>query len=106
MKGLGVRARTALHREAKWLPRAILRCAAALATPRRSRRGTPAAGARPLGLRLLIAMKAAMGAATRQRGTAMAPNESFFSATDPETYATSPTAHLLDALAPYGHRPD
>jgi hypothetical protein len=35
----------------------------------------------------------------------MAHDDSSFSATDPETHAASPTAHLLDELALYGHRP-
>jgi hypothetical protein len=49
-----------------------------------------------------------MGAATRQRYTAMANDDTFpFRDTDPdcELHAASPTAHLLDELALYGHRP-
>jgi hypothetical protein len=57
------------------------------------------------GLQLVIAVKAAVGAATRQRGTAMTRDDSSFSATDPEPHAASPTAHLLDEIALYGHRP-
>jgi hypothetical protein len=44
------RTRPALQREAKWLPRTILRCATAPATPRQWRRGAPA-GAVALRLR-------------------------------------------------------
>jgi hypothetical protein len=35
----------------------------------------------------------------------MAHDDASFSATDPEPHAASPTAHLLDELALYGHRP-
>jgi hypothetical protein len=35
----------------------------------------------------------------------MTDDHSSFSATDPEPHAASPTAHLLDELALYGHRP-
>jgi hypothetical protein len=35
----------------------------------------------------------------------MAHDHSSFSAADPEAHAASPTAHLLDELALYGHRP-
>jgi hypothetical protein len=50
-------------------------------------------------------VKAAIGAATRQRGTAMTRDDTFFSCAGPEPQAASPTAHLLDELALYGYRP-
>ncbi|MGH7087203.1 MAG: DUF2493 domain-containing protein [Acetobacteraceae bacterium] len=58
-------------------------------------------------------MKAAMGAALRQKGTAVTGNESPLpfpdadqpDAADNEPHSASPTARLLDELALYGHRP-
>jgi hypothetical protein len=83
---------------------------AKMAAPRHPPLRSGPAGAIPLCLRRTIAVKAAMGAATRQKGTpAMSPDDTIypFRDTDPEVelHAASPTAHLLDELAIYGHRP-
>jgi hypothetical protein len=52
-------------------------------------------------------VKAAIGAATRQKDSLMS-HESVYPFLDPDTeierHAASPTAHLLDELALYGHR--
>jgi hypothetical protein len=88
-----------LHRETKWPPRTILRVAAALRVQSRSATGQG------------IAVKAAIGAANppAERHDAMSPDDSTFlfpdNDTDTEHHAASPTAHLLDELALYDHRP-
>jgi hypothetical protein len=93
------RASPALHRETKCLSRAILRVAAALGVQSRSASGQG------------IAVKAAIGAADppAERQHAMSPDDStsLFPDTHPNTevHAASPTAHLLEELALYGHRP-